>query len=146
MTDVLDRLLVAMNRHDLDAAVGLFAENYRSEQPAHPARAFVGRAQVRKNWAAMFAGIPDFAAELVRRVDDGDTTWSEWAWSGTHADGQPFEARGVALFRIVEESIVAARLYIEDVPPDAGDIAQAVEDMSGHRPRPAGRSPGEVQS
>jgi hypothetical protein len=36
---------------------------------------------MRANWEAMFAGIPDFQAELCRSVTDGDTTWSEWHWS-----------------------------------------------------------------
>lgn len=36
MTDVIDRLAVAMNAHDLDAVAGFIHENYRSEQPAHP--------------------------------------------------------------------------------------------------------------
>ena len=48
--NVIDRLLAAMNAHDLEAAVALFHENYRSEQPAHPGRAFVGRAQMHANW------------------------------------------------------------------------------------------------
>ena len=78
MSEVIDRLVVAMNAHDLDAAAGFFHEDYRSEQQAHPGRAFVGRAQMRANWEAMFAGIPDFRAEICRSVQDGDTTWTEW--------------------------------------------------------------------
>jgi len=42
MTDVIDRLVVAMNKHDLDGAGNLFHEDYRSEQPAHPGRALSG--------------------------------------------------------------------------------------------------------
>jgi len=56
-------LVEAMNAHDIDAFVSLFAPDYDSRQPAHPDRAFVGRDQVRANWSAMFAGIPDFRAE-----------------------------------------------------------------------------------
>jgi hypothetical protein len=44
MTEVIERLVAAMNAHDLDAAAGFFHEDYRSEQPAHPGRAFAGRA------------------------------------------------------------------------------------------------------
>ena len=55
---------------------------------AHPGRAFAGRAQMLANWEAMFAGIPNFHAEIRRSVQDGDTTWSEWRWSGTRSDGQ----------------------------------------------------------
>lgn len=134
MTGVIDRMVVAMNAHDLDAAAGLFHRDYRSEQPAHPGRAFVGRAQMRANWQAMFAGIPDFHAELCRSVEHGDTTWSEWRWSGTRTDGQPFEVRGITLFEISRDQIVAGRLYMEDVERDDPGIEQVVESLSGRRP------------
>jgi len=94
MPEVIDRLVVAMNAHDLDAAAGFFHEDYRSEQPAHPARAFVGRAQMRANWHAMFAGVPDFHAEICRSAQDGDTTWTEWRWSGTRLRAVPFMPTG----------------------------------------------------
>jgi limonene-1,2-epoxide hydrolase len=136
MTEVIDRLATAMNAHDLDAAAGFFREDYRSEQPAHPARAFIGRAQMRSNWEAMFAGIPDFHAEICRSVQDGATTWTEWRWSGTRGDGQPFAARGVTLFDITDDQIVAGRLYMEEVEQEGG-IEQAVEALSGRRPQPA---------
>ena len=89
------------------------------------------------NWAAMLAGIPDFRAEICRSVQDGDTTWTEWRWSGTRSDGQSFEMRGVTLFEIADDQIVAGRLYMEDVERDVAGIEQAVEALSGHRPRPA---------
>jgi ketosteroid isomerase-like protein len=136
MSDVIDRLVVAMNAHDLDAAAGFFHEDYRSEQPAHPGRAFTGRAQMRTNWEAMFAGIPDFRAEIRRSAQAGDTTWTEWRLSGTRGDGQPFEMRGVTLFEIADDQIVAGWLYMEELEKAAG-IEQAVETLSGRRPRPA---------
>ncbi len=136
-SSVIDRLAVAINAHDLDAAAGLFHEDYRSEQPAHPGRAFTGRAQMRANWAAIFAGIPDFHAEIGRSVRDGETTWTEWRWSGTRRDGQAFGMRGVTLFEISGDQIVAGRLYMEEVERDVAGIEQAVEALSEHRPRPA---------
>ena len=138
MTDVVERLTAAMNRHDLEGAVALVHEDYRSEQPAHPGRAFVGRKQMRANWAAMFAGIPDFRAEQTRSVQDGDTVWSEWRWTGTRTDGKPFEVRGVTLFEIRDHRISAGTLYLEDVERRAGDIEDAVQELSGRRPRAAG--------
>jgi hypothetical protein len=89
------------------------------------------------NWEAMLAGIPDFCAEICRSVHDGDTTWTEWRWSGTRGDGQAFEMRGVTLFEVADGQIVAGRLYLEDVERDVVGIEQAVEDLSGRRPRPA---------
>jgi limonene-1,2-epoxide hydrolase len=137
MTDVIDRLVVAMNAHDLDVVAGLIDEDYRSEQPAHPGRAFTGRAQMLANWEAMLAGIPDFHAEICRSVQDGDTTWTEWRWSGTRSDGLAFEMRGVTLFEVADDQFVAGRLYMEDVERVVTGIEQAVEALSGRRPRPA---------
>jgi ketosteroid isomerase-like protein len=137
MTEVIDRLAAAVNAHDLDAVAGLIHQDYRSEQPAHPGRAFAGRAQMLANWEAMLTGIPGFCAEICRSVQDGDTTWTEWHWSGTRSDGQAFEMRGVTLFEVAGGQIVAGRLYLEDVEQDIVSIEQAVEDLSGRRPRSA---------
>jgi ketosteroid isomerase-like protein len=56
MSHVVDRLAAAMNALDLDAVAALIHQDYRSEQPAHPGRAFTGRAQMLANWEAMLAG------------------------------------------------------------------------------------------
>ena len=61
----------AMNGHDLEAFLACFDPDYRSEQPAHPIRGFGGREQVKKNWSALFEGIPDLHADCLpapRRV------------------------------------------------------------------------------
>ena len=134
MNDVIDRLTAAMNDHDVDAMSALFHVDYASRQPAHPARAFVGRAQVRANWAAMFAGVPDLRAEVLRSVQEGDTTWTEWAWTGSRADGQAFDVRGVTLFQVRDGLIVSGTLYMEDVETEGIGVEQAVEGMSGRLP------------
>ena len=136
MSQVIQRLLVAFNDHDLEAAAALFHESYNSVQPAHPARAFVGRAQMHANWAAMFAGIPDFHAEVLRSVDDGDTTWSEWSWAGTRTDGQPFDMRGVTIFEVEDGLITGGRLYMEELERQDVGIAEAVQTLSGRLPKP----------
>ncbi len=45
--------------------------------------------------------------------------------------------RGVTLFEIADDQIIAGRLYMEDVEQDAAGIEHAVEALSGRRPRPA---------
>ncbi|MBM7503677.1 nuclear transport factor 2 family protein [Agromyces aurantiacus] len=134
---VIERLAAALNDHDLDRMVALMHPDYDSRQPAHPVRAFVGREQVRANWAAMFAGIPDFRAEVVRSVHDGPLNWSEWAWHGTRTDGTPFEVRGVTLFEVREGLIVAGTLYVEEVDDVPVKIEDAVQGLSGARPASA---------
>ena len=70
---MVQRLRQATNDHDLDALAGCFAVDYRNETPAHPERSFVGRDQVRTNWAQIFAAVPDVRAEVLRCAEDGAT-------------------------------------------------------------------------
>src|SRR4051794_16119474 len=123
------RVEAAMNARDIDAFVELFHEDYDSEQPAHPDRAFKGREQVRENWSAIFEGVPDFNSELVRSVVDGDVVWSEWRWRGTQADGGKLDMAGVIVFGVRDGRLAWARLYVEPVEQGAG-IEAAVRGMS----------------
>jgi ketosteroid isomerase-like protein len=129
--EVAVALVEATNAHDIDAFVALFAPDYDSQQPAHPDRAFQGRDQVRANWSAVFAGVPDFRAELVASAVEADTVWSEWRWSGTHEDGSRLEMAGVIVFGARDGRIAWARLYVEPVEAGGEGIDAAVREMSG---------------
>jgi ketosteroid isomerase-like protein len=120
-----------MNAHDIDAFVACFDAEYRSSQPAHPDRSFQGREQVRENWSAVFAGVPDFASELVRTAAVGDVEWSEWRWRGTQADGTPLDMAGVIVCGIRDERLAWAHLYVEPVEHAGAGIRAAVRDMAG---------------
>jgi ketosteroid isomerase-like protein len=128
--EVIGRLHLAMNEHDLRAFLDCFDPDYRSEQPVHPDRGFGGREQVEKNWSALFDGIPDFHAELIASVTDGDALWSEWHWTGSRADAAPLDMRGVTLFRIEDGRIVSGRLYMEEVEEAGGDIDDTVRSLT----------------
>jgi ketosteroid isomerase-like protein len=124
-------LAEAMNAHDIDAFVSLFAADYDSRQPVHPDRAFVGRDQVRANWSAVFSGVPDFRAELVATAVEADTLWTEWRWRGTHEDGSRLDIAGVIVFGIEGGRFAWARLYVEPVESGGEGIDAAVREMSG---------------
>ena len=128
---VVERLDAALNAHDIEALLDCFAEDYDSVQPAHPDRAFSGRDQVRENWSAVFAGVPDFRSELVRTCHDGDTVWSEWHWQGTQAGGAPLEMAGVIVMGVRDARIAWARLYVESVERAGAGIDAAVQQMTG---------------
>jgi hypothetical protein len=119
-----------MNAHDLNAFVACFSPAYRSEQPAHPNRTFGGYAQVRTNWAAMFANVPDLHAELLGRTAAGDIVWSEWAWSGQRHDGSLFDMRGVIIFGIGNGLIAWARLYMEETERNGAGIEETVQHLT----------------
>ena len=131
---VVERLLEAVNAHDLEAMVACFAEDYVNVTPAHPRRGFGGRQQVRRNWTQLFAGVPDLAAELPGIAVDGDRVWSEWDISGTRRDGAPFAMRGVVIFGVTDDVIASARFYLEPVEETSGDV-------DAHTARVAGAGP-----
>jgi ketosteroid isomerase-like protein len=129
MGEVMNRLLAAMNAHDLDAFVACFALDYRSEQPAHPSFAFDGSDKVRENWTSVFSGVPDFTAELlVSTTTDDGVEIGEWHWRGTYTDGSPFAMRGVTVMGIQGEQIAWGRLYMEVIERNGGDIDQMVRE------------------
>jgi ketosteroid isomerase-like protein len=134
MAEMINRLLAAMNAHDVDAFVECFARDYDSHQPAHPSRSFRGSDQVRKNWESVFAGVPDFRAELHV---SGDPThgveFGEWYWHGTYTDGSPFGMCGVIIAGIRDDRIAWARLYMEPVEQGGADIDEMVQET--YRPR-----------
>jgi ketosteroid isomerase-like protein len=112
---VLERMIQALNRHDLDSMVECFAPDYRSEQPFHPELNFTGQAGVRKNWSFFFKTIPDIQVEILSEVEEGDTVWAELHYHGTQADGKKYTMRGVVLFGIQADQINWARLYINPI-------------------------------
>jgi len=112
---LLERLTEAQNAHDVDLFTSYFADDYRSEQPAHPGRRFSGRDRVHKNWSAFFADVPDFRADLLSVCRDGDAEWGEVAWRGHHTDGSVFAMCGVVIATIHDGRIAAARLYVEPI-------------------------------
>lgn len=131
---VANRLHDAMNAHDLEAFLDCFHEQYESEQPIHPGRGFGGREQVRANWSSIFAGVPDFSAELVSSCEADDQEWSEWRWTGTRTDGQSLDLAGVIVGGVQDGKLMWARLYIEPVEQVTETIDEAVERMAGRRP------------
>ncbi|MGW7682473.1 nuclear transport factor 2 family protein [Kribbella sp. NPDC054772] len=129
MNDIIERLIVAMNRHDAAAVAGFFAADYRSEQPLHPNRGFGGSSQVLANWTSVFEGVPDFAAERISSAASEGAVWAEMRWYGAHRDGSPFEMRGVTVLGVRDDKITWARLYMEPVEEGGSDIDAAVQEL-----------------
>ncbi|MFL5580855.1 MAG: nuclear transport factor 2 family protein [Gemmatimonadaceae bacterium] len=132
--DVIDRLVRAINRHDVEAIGELCHPGIRGELPAHPARNYVGVEMLRANWALIFELVPDLSAELTRCGVDGDLVWAEWAWTGTQTDGSRFERTGVAIHGLRDGRIEWVRLHMQPIlsrPVTAVDVA--LRDL-GRRP------------
>ncbi len=112
---IAERLRDATNAHDIEGIVECFADDYRNETPLHPARGFVGKEQVRRNWMHILAAIPDVSTDIVASAVDGDRLWSEWEHRGTRADGSPHLMRGVIVFSVRHAAIATARFFLEPV-------------------------------
>lgn len=129
--DFIDRLLAATNAHDVDAVVECFAPDYVNEAPAHPARGFAGREQVRRNQTTIFGAVPDLVARVTASSVDGDTAWTEWEMSGTRRDGSRHLMRGVIVFGVTDGQAGWARFYLEPVDEGTGDVDTAVRAQVG---------------
>jgi len=124
--DFIDRLVHAVNAHDLNALVQCFHGDYRNETPAHPDRGFVGSEQVRTNWQRLFAGVADLQARVVAHAVDGDTVWSEWEMTGTRPDGVPHLMRGVIVFVVRNGRAASARFFLESVHRGSDGVDAAI--------------------
>jgi ketosteroid isomerase-like protein len=125
----IDRLVGATNQHDLDSLVACFSEDYQNETPAHPARGFRGRAQVRRNWEQIFAFVPDIQVEVVRNAVKSDTVWTEWEMRGTRRDGRSHWTRGVIVFGVNDGAISWARFYLEPVDESDATVDDAIREQ-----------------
>lgn len=125
------RLRDAVNRHDLEAMIGCFAADFVNETPIHPARSFRGRDQVRKNWAQIFAAVPNLEADMIDGASQGDTVWTEWEMRGTRVDGARHLMRGVSIFKVVDDEFGSVRFFLEPVEQGGGDVDAAVRSALG---------------
>ena len=107
--DVLERMLDAFNRHDLDAIMSLFADDCVFESPRGPepwGRRFVGREEVREGLGARFEGIPDVHYGDASSFVAEDRGASEWTLTGTTVDGERLEVRGCDLWTFRGDKVI----------------------------------------
>jgi ketosteroid isomerase-like protein len=124
---VVERLRDATNAHDLEGIVACFAADYHNDTPVHPARGFVGKEQVRRNWTQIFAAIPDVSTAILAIAVDRDTVWSEWEHRGTRSDGSLHLMRGVIVFGVRAGVVATARFFLEPVDDTGTGVGAAVQ-------------------
>lgn len=138
---LLDRLVPAVNAHDLEGLVACFHWDYVNVNPAHPQRGFRGSEQVRRNWTQIFGSVPDVHATVLRTAVDGDSLWTEWEMTGTRSDGADFDMRGVFIFGVADGRAKWARMFLEPVEQTSGDADELVERLTGDTPVAASGRP-----
>jgi ketosteroid isomerase-like protein len=94
---ILDRLVDAFNRQDVDAASALFADDAVFENSRGPdpwGRRYVGRDAIREGIAGRFEALPRGEYGDMEHVVSGDRGFSEWTLRATTAEGEDIEVRG----------------------------------------------------
>ena len=113
---VVDRLVDAIDGHDLESLTECFAPTFSMVWPAHPTRSFTGRDGVRRNWETIFQAHPDIQVTLMTRAQSGDEIWGEWDFRAENGEGSPtFWQRGVIIVVVDSEVIAQSRFYMEPV-------------------------------
>lgn len=130
------RLQEATSSHDIEGVVDCFTDDYVNETPAHPARSFHGREQVRRNWEQIFATVPDITTTVLDSAAAGDQLWSEWEMRGHRKDGEVFVMRGAIILTVTSDGSCdrasRARFYLEPVDRAEVDADHAMQRLLGH--------------
>ncbi len=111
---LLERLLDAFNRHDVEGVMEFFTEDCVFEMPRGPdrwGRRLEGKHEVREGIEARFAGIPDIHYGDDRHWVAGDRGVSEWTITGTDKSGKRVEVRGCDLFEFRDAKIARKDSY-----------------------------------
>lgn len=112
--ELLQQVLDAFNRHDLDAIMVVFSEDAVLETPRGPdpwGTRYVGKAAVREGLASRFAGIPDVHYAEDRHMVCGNRGVSEWLLTGTTTAGERIAVRGCDLLEFRDGKIVRKDSY-----------------------------------
>ena len=119
-TEALQAFADAWNRHDVDDLMSFMAEDCVFEASAGPdvcGARYTGRAAVRAAFAEVWATFPDAHWDSVRHFVCGERGVSEWAFTGTRADGTCVEVHGCDLFAFRGGRIALKNSYRKSRPP-----------------------------
>ncbi|MCI4352625.1 MAG: nuclear transport factor 2 family protein [Thermoplasmata archaeon] len=118
--EMLQEILGAFNRHDLDAIMEFFTEDAVFDMPRGPepwGLRFVGKENVRKGLATRFSGIPDVHYGTGTHWLAGNRGVSEWTLTGTTVAGATLRVRGCDLWEFRDGLVVRKDSYWKIVEP-----------------------------
>jgi ketosteroid isomerase-like protein len=112
--EMLQEVLDAFNRHDLDAIMAHFAEDAVFASPRGPdpwGTRFAGKAAVREGLAARLTGIFDVHYAEDRHFVAGDRGVSEWLLTGTTTGGERVAVHGCDLWEFRDGQVIRKDSY-----------------------------------
>jgi hypothetical protein len=68
---------------------------------------------------------------VLRSAESADEAWVEARLEGTQANGARLDEIGVVILGVQDDKIAWARLYLEEIEANGGDIDAAVQQMAG---------------
>jgi ketosteroid isomerase-like protein len=110
------RFNAAFQRQDLDAVMALCTADTVLETtlPKPDGQRLVGRAAVRRYWAAFFAGAPRARFTAEETVVAGTRCVVRWRFRwAPDAPGRPGHVRGIDLFRVRRGKIAEKLVYVK---------------------------------
>ena len=105
MSDVADRVLVALNAHDLEAFIACYSEDATIED-GYDRVAARGRDELRARFGSTFADHPELRIELISRTIVGEFVVQE-----EEVTGRGDHHRHVAVYLIEDGLIKRERLF-----------------------------------
>ncbi len=105
--DVVARYLDALNRHDVDAAVGCVADDFYNEHTSAIGTSVRGRAAYAQRLPQFLAAFRELHYDVEDWIVDagGDRVAVPYTMRGV-VDGHPFTIRGMFRFRVHDGAIV----------------------------------------
>ena len=104
MSDVVDRVLEALNAHDIDAFVECYTEDATIED-GHDTVVARGHDEVRQRYGPMFERFPDVRVSALHRID-----LDEFVVEHEEVTGRGEPTRHVAVYLIRDGKIARERL------------------------------------
>jgi hypothetical protein len=104
LSDVIERMLVALNAHDVDTFVACYADDATIEN-GHDEVFARGRDELRARYGPLFEAMPDVRVEALTRTDVGAFVVQEEVVTGR---GEP--ERHVAVYFVRDGVIARERL------------------------------------
>jgi len=115
---LVEEIIDAFNRHDLDAIISHFADDgefFLAAGPETCGQRFKGPEAIREILGARFAAMPDIQWNEGQSWIFGDKALSEWRVQGTLPDGGRIDCLGCDLWQFRDRKIVKKDTYYKQV-------------------------------
>lgn len=112
--DAINRFNEAINRHDVDAAMGAMTDDCVFESTAPPdGERFEGQAAVRSAWEKLFEESPAATFETEEMFVCGDRCVVRWLYRWVDREGRSGHVRGVDIFRVRDGRVAEKLSYVK---------------------------------